>query len=78
MAKYVLRIRAPLNVSHYMTYRCVLDCDMCSRKAIAYKKEDELSTDKGIELMSEFRKHGTIVWGFSGGECLMRDDIQSF
>jgi len=73
MARYALGIKAPIKVAHYITYRCNLSCDMCGRRAI--ESEAELTTEQAIALQREFRKHGTIVWSFSGGECLVRKDI---
>lgn len=73
--RYFLGIKTPIKVAHYITYRCNLQCDMCGRRFIKSEKDKELSTENAIGLQKEFRKHGTLVWSFSGGECLLRDDI---
>jgi len=73
MARYALGLKTPIKVAHYVTYRCNLHCDMCGRRAI--ESEQELTTEQVMDLQREFRKHGTIVWSFSGGECLVRKDI---
>lgn len=65
--------RRPIKVAHYITYRCNLSCDMCGRKDIPSQKE--LDTEGCKALQKEFRRHGTVVWSFSGGECLLRPDI---
>ncbi len=69
----IFKYRNPIKVAHYITYRCNLSCDMCGRKAIPSQKE--LSTDDCVQLQKEFRRHGTVVWSYSGGECLLRKDI---
>lgn len=73
MARYLLRLKTPIKVAHYVTYRCNLHCDMCGRRAI--ESEEELTTEQVIDLQKEFARHGTVVWTFSGGECLVRKDI---
>jgi MoaA/NifB/PqqE/SkfB family radical SAM enzyme len=47
---------------------------MCSLKLLPPVKE--LSTDACIELQQDFRSHGTMVWGYSGGEPLVREDLE--
>lgn len=39
MGKFVLGIKSPLKVAHYIKYRCILRCDMCGRKTIESEKE---------------------------------------
>lgn len=73
LTKYQIGIKTPLKIAHYITYRCNLKCDMCGRRLIP--SINELSTEQAIGLQRDFRKHGTIVWSFSGGECLLRNDI---
>lgn len=69
----IFKIKNPIKVAHYITYRCNLSCDMCGRKNITSK--NELTTQECINLQKEFKKRGTVVWSYSGGECLIRDDI---
>ncbi len=71
--KYQMGMKVPLKIAHYVTYRCNLQCEMCGRRLIP--SVDELTTEQAISLQKDFRKHGTIVWSFSGGECLLRNDI---
>ncbi|MBU0506840.1 radical SAM protein [bacterium] len=71
--KYFLKIKFPMKVAHYITYRCNLKCDMCGRRAI--ESEQEITTEQAIQLQKDFRKKSTIIWSFSGGECLVRKDI---
>lgn len=69
-----LGLKVPLIVTHHLTYRCNLDCDMCSLKLLP--PVQELTTGACIELQRDFRKHGTKVWGYSGGEPLVREDLE--
>ncbi len=69
----LLGLRVPVKVAHYLTFRCNLACDMCGRRNIP--NDGELDTASCIALQREFRRHGTIVWSFSGGEPLVREDL---
>jgi MoaA/NifB/PqqE/SkfB family radical SAM enzyme len=70
--KALVGFRVPLRVSHYITYRCNLECRYCARNKSC---GGELTTNEVKTLMSGFRKAGTLFWGFNGGEALLRDDI---
>jgi len=70
--KVILGSKIPLRVTHYITYRCNLDCLYCSRHGSG---GPELTTAEAKSLMAAFRKAGTLFWGFNGGETLMRGDI---
>lgn len=69
----LLKIKRPIKVAHYITYRCNLRCDMCGRKDIP--SQNELDTNACKQLQKDFKDKGTLVWSYSGGECLLRDDI---
>ncbi len=55
MIKFVVGIKTPLKVAHYITYRCNLSCEMCGRRAI--ESEQELLTDEVKNLIKNFREH---------------------
>ncbi len=65
--------KAPLMVTHHITFRCNLDCAMCGLKLMPPLPEMETAACK--DLQKEFRRHGTVVWGYSGGEPLLREDL---
>ena len=67
-------MKVPFIVTHHLTYRCNLDCAMCSLKLLP--PVQELTTSGCIDLQKDFRKHGALVWGYSGGEPLVREDLE--
>ncbi|WP_156920824.1 radical SAM protein [Fundidesulfovibrio putealis] len=69
-----LGLKTPFMVTHHVTYRCNLDCDMCCMKRLP--AANEMSTADCINMQRDFRKHGTTVWGYSGGEPLVREDLE--
>ena len=73
-AMLVIGLKVPLIVIHHITYRCNLSCKMCSLKFLP--SVQELTTAACIDLQQDFRKHGTLVWGYSGGEPLVREDLE--
>jgi pyrroloquinoline quinone biosynthesis protein E len=72
-AAIALGLKTPFAVTHHVTYRCNLDCDMCFSKMMP--PVTELSTDACVALQKDFRKRGTMAWGYSGGEALVREDM---
>ena len=66
-------IRTPLKVNHYVSYKCNFKCDYCYVKECKIGKE--ISTEEIKELMIKFKKMGTLVWTFIGGEPLLKQDI---
>ncbi len=69
---YLKRIPSPLTVSYLTTYRCNQHCKYCDWKSNVIK---ELDTEQAILLINQMKDCGTFKIGFSGGECLVRDDI---
>ena len=61
-----------------MTYRCPLHCVFCYNPVDFAKTEraDELSTADWLRVLREARQLGAVQCGFSGGEPLMRDDLE--
>jgi pyrroloquinoline quinone biosynthesis protein E len=59
-----------------LTYRCPLQCPYCSNPVEIAKYNDELSTQDWIRVLREGRKMGATQLGFSGGEPLLRRDLE--
>ena len=59
-----------------LTYRCPLHCVFCYNPTNYQQIQDELTTDEWIRVMTEARALGAAQLGFSGGEPLLRDDLE--
>lgn len=59
-----------------LTYRCPLHCAFCFNPVDFARQEDELDTDGWIETLRQARKLGSVQCGFSGGEPMLRDDLE--
>ena len=60
-----------------LTYRCPQQCPYCSNPVnYASRLNDELSTDEWRRVMEEARSLGAAQLGFSGGEPLVRQDLE--
>ncbi|MES2941481.1 MAG: pyrroloquinoline quinone biosynthesis protein PqqE, partial [Pseudomonadota bacterium] len=59
-----------------VTYRCPLHCVFCYNPVDYAKNRDELSTAQWVDVMRQARKLGAAQLGFSGGEPLLRDDLE--
>ncbi|MGL4188200.1 MAG: pyrroloquinoline quinone biosynthesis protein PqqE [Sphaerotilus sulfidivorans] len=68
----------PLWLLAEVTYRCPLHCVFCYNPVDFAKTEraDELSTADWLRVLREARQLGAVQCGFSGGEPLMRDDLE--
>jgi len=67
----------PLWLLAELTYRCPLHCVYCSNPVDYTKYGQELSTDDWLRVLREARDLGATQLGFSGGEPLMRDDLET-
>ena len=67
----------PLWLLAEITYRCPLHCAFCYNPT-DYDKytENELTTEQWIKVLRDARKLGALQLGISGGEPLLRDDIE--
>lgn len=65
----------PLWLLAELTYRCPLQCPYCSNPLEFAKIKDELDTDTWLRVLREGREAGAVQLGFSGGEPLLRDDL---
>ena len=66
----------PLWLLVELTYRCPLHCVYCSNPIEYTRYQSELSTDTWIKVLREGRELGFVQLGFSGGEPLVRDDLE--
>jgi pyrroloquinoline quinone biosynthesis protein E len=67
----------PLWLLTELTYRCPLHCVYCSNPVDYTRYGEELSTDDWLRVLREGRELGATQLGFSGGEPLMRDDLET-
>ncbi|MCA1943973.1 MAG: 12,18-didecarboxysiroheme deacetylase [Desulfovibrio sp.] len=58
-----------------MTRRCNLKCVHCYAKALEEQGKDQISTEKGKEIIDDLAAYGAPVMLFSGGEPLVRKDL---
>jgi pyrroloquinoline quinone biosynthesis protein E len=60
-----------------LTYACPLQCPYCSNPVdFAYQK-NELSTEQWLSVLTQARAMGATQLGFSGGEPLVRRDLET-
>src|SRR6185437_12761053 len=66
----------PLWLLAELTYRCPLHCAFCYNPLDYTDHSRELSTAQWIDVLREARALGAVQLGFSGGEPLVRDDVE--
>jgi len=69
-------ISPPLWLLAELTYRCPLHCVYCYNPLDYAGNRNELSTEQWIDVMRQARELGAAQIGFSGGEPLVRDDLE--
>jgi len=69
-------IAAPLWLLAELTYRCPLHCAFCYNPVDYAHQRAELTTNEWIDVMAQARALGAVQLGFSGGEPLLRDDLE--
>ena len=70
------KIPNPLWLLAELTYRCPLHCVFCSNPVDYTRAGPELATDAWLRVLREGRELGAVQLGLSGGEPLMRDDLE--
>jgi pyrroloquinoline quinone biosynthesis protein E len=71
------RNKQPLWLLAELSYACPLQCPYCSNPMdIAKYAKTELSTADWVRVMQQARKMGATQLGFSGGEPLVRKDLE--
>ena len=66
----------PLWLLAELTYQCPLHCVFCYNPTRHAQVTDELTTAQWVDVMTQARKLGAAQLGFSGGEPLLRDDLE--
>jgi pyrroloquinoline quinone biosynthesis protein E len=69
-------VKPPLWLLAELTYRCPLHCAFCSNPVDYAKHSEELATADWLRVFREARAMGAVQLGFSGGEPLLRDDLE--
>ena len=60
-----------------LTFACPVQCYYCSNPLeLSASRKNELSTEEWIRVMRQARKLGAVQLGFSGGEPLVRTDLE--
>ena len=67
----------PLWLLLELTYRCPLQCVFCYNPVDFAAVENELTTEDWIRVLREARALGSVQLGLSGGEPLVRDDVEA-
>ncbi len=67
----------PLWVLAELTYACPLQCPYCSNPVDFTRHKDALTTDEWLNVLRQARALGAAQLGFSGGEPLMRSDLET-
>jgi PqqA peptide cyclase len=68
-------IHRPYGFLAELTYRCPLHCPYCSNP-LGWKNDFELSSEEWIRTIKESAELGVLQIGFSGGEPLLRKDLE--
>jgi pyrroloquinoline quinone biosynthesis protein E len=66
----------PLWLLAELTYRCPLHCVFCYNPVDFAVQDQELGTADWLRVLREARALGSVQCGFSGGEPLVRDDLE--
>jgi pyrroloquinoline quinone biosynthesis protein E len=59
-----------------LTYRCPLHCVFCYNPVDFAQQQNELSTEDWLQVLRQGRALGAVQLGLSGGEPLLRDDLE--
>src|SRR5262249_16110348 len=66
----------PLWLLAVVSYKCPLHCEYCYNPVDYATYGDELSTEDRLRVLRQGRELGATQLGFSGGEPLMRSDLE--
>jgi pyrroloquinoline quinone biosynthesis protein E len=69
-------IGPPLWLLAEITYRCPLHCVFCYNPVDFAINDQEISTEDWLKVLRDARAAGSVQCGFSGGEPLLRDDLE--
>ncbi len=68
--------KPPLWLLAELTYRCPLHCVFCYNPVDYARQNQELDTATWMRVLEQARELGAAQLGFSGGEPLLRDDLE--
>ena len=71
------QIKPPLWLLAELTYRCPLHCVFCYNPVNYNSIAQELSTEDWMRVFTQARELGAAQLGLSGGEPLLRDDLET-
>jgi pyrroloquinoline quinone biosynthesis protein E len=75
-AVVTLRPGPPLWLLFELTYKCPLHCVFCYNPTDFTRTGTELTTEDWLRVLREARALGSVQLGLSGGEPLVRDDLE--
>ena len=67
----------PLWLLLELTYKCPLKCPWCNNPTDFDRYVNELTTDEWVDVMRQARRLGSLQLGFSGGEPMLRRDLEA-
>lgn len=67
----------PLWLVAELTYKCPLKCPWCNNPLDFDRYNNELSTEQWKEVLRQARQLGSVQLGFTGGEPLLRRDLET-
>src|SRR5262245_33954687 len=67
---------APTTLLAEITHRCPLHCPYCSNPLEMVRQTTELTTEEWKRVLTEGRELGVLQLGLSGGEPLVRGDVE--
>jgi PqqA peptide cyclase len=70
------KISNPLWLNAEITFRCPLHCIYCYNPVDYARSGPELSTEDWLRVLREARELGAVQLGISGGEPLLREDVE--
>ncbi|MDE2150397.1 MAG: pyrroloquinoline quinone biosynthesis protein PqqE [Gammaproteobacteria bacterium] len=70
------QIKPPLWLLAEVSYACPLQCVYCSNPLELGRRADELDTESWLRVLRQARALGAAQLGFSGGEPLVRRDLE--
>ena len=71
-----MALNQPTTLLAELTYRCPLHCPYCSNPLQMTRADAELSTEDWKRVFTEARNLGVLQLGLSGGEPLVRKDLE--
>ncbi|WP_354005139.1 pyrroloquinoline quinone biosynthesis protein PqqE [Ramlibacter cellulosilyticus] len=71
-----MNVGPPLWLLAELTYRCPLHCAFCYNPVDFAAHDDELDTEGWLRVLREARALGAVQCGFSGGEPMLREDLE--